>query len=222
MAKTHQIRQGESLLELAYEGGFDTWKRIWDEPANAELRERRKDPQVLLPGDAVVLPEKQSVPEASCPVDKVHRFRLVRPRAWVNLRMLDDDGAPLAGLRYTLRIDGHVHGGRTDDEGLISVEIRPNAHDGHLTLWLEEPDEAFEARVQVGDLDPACAPSGARARLRNLGLPCGGEQHDDLERAPVTRHLLETLQMSSRRGTPGGALDTALAQTLEDAHDQGA
>ncbi len=177
MAKKHEVRQGESLLQLAYEGGFDSWKRVWDDPANAELRERRKDPQVLLPGDEVMLPPKTVEPRESCPVDKVHRFRLTRPRAWLNLRMLDDEGEPLAGADFELTVDGEVHTGSTDDAGTISVEIRPNAHHAWLKLRLEEADFSFEAPVALGHLDPADSWSGALGRLANLGL--GSFDHVD-------------------------------------------
>lgn len=216
MTAKRTIEAGESLLQLAYEEGFDTWKRVWNHPENAELREARKDPQVLLPGDALVVPERETEPKESCPVDKIHRFVLVRPRAWVNLSMLDDDGSPLAGLRYVLTVDGKTHEGSTDSHGLISVEIRPTAHEGELTVWLEEPDEVFKARVQVGHLDPASSLSGARARLRNLGLPCAGEHDDDIASGPSTRHLLETLRMTAR----GDDSAETIAQRLEDAHDR--
>ena len=92
MATKRTIRPGESTLELAYEAGFDSWKRVWNHEANAELRATRKDPQMLLPGDEITVPERETTPKERCPVDKENRFRLTRPRAWVNLRMLDDGG----------------------------------------------------------------------------------------------------------------------------------
>ena len=171
MAKTHEIKPGESLLELAYEGGFDSWKKVWDDPANAELRERRKDPQVLLPGDAVIVPDKKTDPKESCPVDKVHRFRVVRPRAWVNLRMLDGEGEPIVGARFALRTDGETHEGTTDANGMLSAEIRPNAHEWTLKLWFDDDQPPFEAPVKVGHLDPISAPSGLHGRLTNLMTP---------------------------------------------------
>jgi len=178
MAKKHEVRQGETLLQLAYEGGFDSWKTVWKHEANAELRELRKDPQTLLPGDEVVIPRKKVEPRESCPVDKVHRFRLTRPRAWLNLRMLDESGEPIVGARYELTVEGEVHEGKTDADGELSVEVCPNAHEGNLVLWPDEAAPAFEAPVHIGHLDPASAQSGMLARLMNLGWDWNSDSHD--------------------------------------------
>ena len=124
---------------------------------------------MLLPGDEVAVPELQTTPKERCPVDKVHRFRLVRPRAWVNLRILDGHGEPLGGMRFELRIGTAVETGTTDDQGELSVEVSPNDHEGRLRLWNEGPAPCFEAVVRVGHLDPASSPSGMLARLVNLG-----------------------------------------------------
>ncbi len=170
MSDTRTIEAGESLLQLAYEAGFDSWKRVWNHEPNRELRERRKDPQVLLPGDEITVPPRDTTPTDSCPVNKIHRFRLERPRAWINLRLLDDEGEPLAGLKYRLTAGSVVHEGTTSAEGELSVEIEPNAQDGHLVLWNDASTPCFEAPVKIGYLDPTSSPSGLLARLVNLGV----------------------------------------------------
>ncbi len=170
MAKQRTIEQGESLLSIAYEGGFDTWKRVWDDPANAELRERREDPQALLPGDELVVPRRKTDPTEPCSVNKIHRFRLVRPRAWVNLRMLDDAGEPIVGARFELVLEGETHCGTTDPDGFLSVEVTPTAREGTIRLWSEDRRNAFEARLAVGHIDPRSEWSGFLGRLQNLGV----------------------------------------------------
>ena len=169
MAEKRTIKPGESLLELAYDGGFDSWKTVWNDPANAELRDLRKDPQVLLPGDELTIPQRTATPKERCPVDKVHRFRLIRPRAWLNLRMQDEHGEPIVGARFKLDIEGEVHEGETDRDGVLSVEICPNVHHGTLVFWSDDSVPPFEAPVHIGHLDPTSARSGMLARLMNLG-----------------------------------------------------
>lgn len=169
MPSKHEVQPGDTLLKLAFEAGFDSWKRIWDLAENAELRELRKDPQVLLPGDVLKVPEREATPQTSCPVDKEHRFRLVRPRAWVNLRMIDDEGEPLSQRRYRFQCGGRTHEGTTDDDGVLSVEIQPNVHHGHIWFWSDEDLPPFESAVMVGYLDPASTWSGISGRLSNLG-----------------------------------------------------
>lgn len=217
MADRREIQPGESLLQLAYEAGLDSWRRIWDDEANAELRSLRKDPQVLLPGDPVTVPTTKTQPKESCPVDKIHRFQLARPRAWVNLRMLDGSGEPLAGRRYELRIETRVYVGTTDEDGMVSAEIRPNAHEGWIKLWLDGPDPAFEAAVKVGYLDPATEPSGQHARLVNLGA----ERILSARRsgAAVAQHPRSALFLFSSEDL-GEAVDSELADYLESRHDR--
>ena len=214
MPLQHTTRPGDSLLGLAYAHGFPTWRTIWNDDANASLRESRSDPQVLAPGDVVAIPDRVSDPGETCPVDKSHRFRLTRPRAWVNLRMLDNHGETLAGLRYALRIGDIVHDGTVDDDGLISVEIRPTEEFGVLTVWLDEPDTTFQARVRIGHLDPASTLAGARGRLRNLGADCADTS--------TTHVALASFQCATAQNDASGDLDEHTIDALRAAHDQGA
>src|SRR5690606_17426642 len=52
----HRVAQGECLSTIAHRFGLESWKVLWDHPENAPLRERRKSPHVLLPGDVVAVP----------------------------------------------------------------------------------------------------------------------------------------------------------------------
>lgn len=211
MPTKHKVRPGESLLELAYEGGFESWKVIWEDAANTELREVRRDPQVLLPGDSVVLPDRKTAPIGACPVDKVHRFRLRRPRAWVNLRMVDTAGEPLADARYQLSIDGRTHEGMTNGDGMVSVEIRPSTHRGRLKLWFDEAQPPFEAPVAVGHLDPASAWSGVRARLMNLGKELSA-QNDQDPNSTLLSHPMGVLARVTAAADSTQTVETRLEQ----------
>ncbi len=58
MPREHVIQEGESTISLSAEYGFLA-NTIWDDPANAALKTRRKDMNVLFPGDTLVIPDKR-------------------------------------------------------------------------------------------------------------------------------------------------------------------
>ncbi len=49
----YTVKPGDYLVKIANEHGIANWKTIWDHPNNAELRKKRKSPDVLFPGDQV-------------------------------------------------------------------------------------------------------------------------------------------------------------------------
>ena len=72
--KTHIVKQGESVAGIAKKYGFSNWLTIYNHADNAELKQKRPNPNVLYPGDKVVIPEK-TVKEESGATEQRHRFR---------------------------------------------------------------------------------------------------------------------------------------------------
>ena len=79
------IAEGECLNSIAALYRFSDYQLSYGDGANAALRAQRPHPNVLLPGDVVVVPERIP-PEYTCPTDARHRFIL--KRATVRLRMV--------------------------------------------------------------------------------------------------------------------------------------
>ena len=50
--KHHTVQQGESVESIAHAAGH-FWDTVWQHPDNAALRQLRRSPHVLLPGDVV-------------------------------------------------------------------------------------------------------------------------------------------------------------------------
>ncbi len=163
------VRPGDCIASIACDAGH-LWNTLWDDPANAELREARKDPNVLLPEDRVTVPplrEKQE-PGAS---EQGHRFVKKGQPEMFRVRVLSD-GEPRKNEPYTLTVDDESeYEGTTDPEGHLQAAIRPNARRVIVEIGKDDPRDRFE--FALGAIDPISELSGVQARLTNLGFDCG-------------------------------------------------
>jgi hypothetical protein len=60
----HTVRAGETLSSIARAHGYADWKAIYDHPNNAELKRKRPNPGLILPGDVLFVPDRGSSPSA--------------------------------------------------------------------------------------------------------------------------------------------------------------
>lgn len=204
-----EVRQGDCISSIALENGH-FWETIWNHSANAQLREQRGDPNVLLPGDRVFVPAKQTK-EESCQTDQTHRFRRRGEPTKLRLRLLSDSGRPRARETYRLIVDGrHRHDGQTDADGRIEHFIAGNSASAKLYVGPENQ----EYQLLLGHVDPVSEISGVQARLRNLGYNPG---EIDGRMGPETRAALEQFQ-TDRDIQVTGRPDQATRDALEQAH----
>jgi Putative peptidoglycan binding domain. len=160
----HIVKQGECLGSIAKKNGF-FWSTLWDHPQNKALKEKRKSPDILLPGDEVFIPEKK---QKTIEVQSGSRYYFKRKGvpSHIQLRVVVD-GEAVANATYTLEVDGQKSKGRTDDKGKIDVIIQPDAQKGTITI--QGPNGPIEYELNLGHLDPIDEVSGVQARLQNLG-----------------------------------------------------
>ncbi|HVX84767.1 MAG TPA: peptidoglycan-binding protein [Phycisphaerae bacterium] len=175
---TYTVKQGDHLSSIAHDAGFSGIDTIWNHPNNADLKTRRKNPNVLFPGDSLFIPDHQdkSVPGAT---RRRHRFRVKRPKLALRIVLEDNDETPLANLTCTLEVDNDSHSLTTSAAGLIEQKIEPD--DKQARLLFPDPDLPFqrEIPIKIGNLDPIDTPSGQVARLTNLGYFLGDPDKPD-------------------------------------------
>ena len=58
--KPYVVKAGDYTKKLAHTLGFDA-DEVWNDPKNAELKKLRKDPDMLVAGDVLFVPEKKIV-----------------------------------------------------------------------------------------------------------------------------------------------------------------
>jgi len=165
MAK-HKVKQGECISSVADKYGL-FWETLWNHAQNAELKQQRKDPNILQPSDEIFIPEKE-VKEEDCATEQKHRFLKKGIPTMLCLRLLDND-EPRADESYTLEVDGELFLGTTDAEGRVKHSIAPSAKQAKLIVG-ENKDQYT---LDLGCMDPITETVGVQARLNNLGLNCG-------------------------------------------------
>lgn len=171
----HVVQQSEHLSGIASKYGFGDYQTIWSHPANADLRNTRADPHVLLPGDQVVIPDKGQKTEQR-DTGALHRFVTTRKPLKLRLILKDCNGKPIANTPCRLDVEDQSWQLTTDGDGLISQVIAKDARKGQLS-WADTT-----VQLLIGHLDPVSEISGWRARLNNLGYNAGdAEDPTDLK-----------------------------------------
>lgn len=179
MAINYTVKQGDCISSIAFEHGFfaDT---IRNHPNNAELKKKRKDLNILMPGDIVFVPDKQ-IKEVSEPTNQVYKFKCKNTPEKFKLQLLLH-GEPRANEDYELEIEGLKFEGKTDSQGRLEHFIPPDAKKGKMIL----SNGAEIQELRLGNLNPSDEITGVQGRLRNLGLyfgPIDGKMSDELEEA---------------------------------------
>lgn len=203
----YKVKQGDHVSKLAKQFGFADYRTIWDHPNNATLKNLRKNPNVLAPGDELFIPDKQLKKEAR-PTGATHRFKAPFVPLLLRVVVKDIDDQPVKNTPCKLQLDNQTFQLTTDGNGKIEKEIPKNTENGKLTIG----DQEFP--IKVGHLDPVDQVSGYRARLNNLGYNAGAsDDPDDLQ----LRSAIEEFQCDQHL-TVDGKCGTNTQNKLKQVH----
>lgn len=207
----HVVKPGECFSSIARKAGH-FWERLWNHPDNAEVRQVRQDPHMLLPGDRVTVPEIEQKHE---PGETEMRHRFVRRGEPGMLRLVVKDGdEPRANEPYVLTFEDREVSGVTDAMGQLEQPIPPDARSA--TLIVGEDANAEEYELNLGHLHPLETVSGVQARLDNIGYDVGtidGRMNDktiDAIFAFCVKHEVEL--------PPKGQISEAFRSKLREEH----
>ena len=217
MPKNHKVKQGDCLSSVAKKYGFPDYKVIWDDGANAQLKEKRKNPNMLFPGDMIVIPDLE-LKQVDKSTEQTHNFVLDAGTVKFQLIVKDDEDKPFANCRYDLKIDGKPFEGNTDGSGKIEQEIPADALSGEVAIYQKDGENESVVTVfklELGHLDPVAEATGVQARLNNLGFFCG--KVDGII-GPMTQEALKAFQEKTGLSVTGSA-DQATRNKLAQMHD---
>lgn len=181
-----KVQEGDCCLSLSAKSGL-FFQTVWDDPANAALKAKRKLPNILMPGDVLeVRPTEERREDGAS--TKLNSFVLKGVPARLRLR-LRIRREPLANKPVRLIVDGAESAARTDAEGRVDISISPQAREARLRI----DGEPGEFLLRLGFLDPLDEVSGLQGRLFNLGFDPRGI---DNQYGKNTRKAMQDFQKS--------------------------
>lgn len=167
----HKVVAGDTVSSVAAFYGFTEWEsKVWDAAENAQLKEQRINPNTLLPGDEVFIPELEQKQEAR-PVDDWHQFHVKRNKRTLRLKLQNADDTAIANRPYTIEPDASFRGTfvqknqTTSPEGVIEEEIPHTLTKATLTL----PDDNLTVKLQIGFLRPLPASEPVEGPALDIG-----------------------------------------------------
>jgi N-acetylmuramoyl-L-alanine amidase len=211
------------MSSIAYENGF-FWKTLWNHPSNAALKTKRKNPNVLMEGDVVFIPDL-TVRQEPGATEMQHKFILKGVPEIFRMKLLDAYHKPRPNVAYVLVIEGNAQRGTTDANGEVKVPIPPNAKTGKITFApahaTDKTGKPIPGRpqtqvmvLQLGNLDPISETSGLQSRLASLGFYRGSADGN-----PEDALKLAIRAFQKRKGLPvTGVADDATTAAIQQLH----
>jgi len=174
MSKIHIVQQGEYLALIAKNYGVSSWRTIYNHPDNAAFKEKRPEPDLVYPGDKIVIPEIECRVE-QCEVESKHTFKRVSDTFQLHVRIEDYAGVAISNTKYTLEFRNTKLEGTTSDAGVIDRPIPLGINRVGIFIWEDAKASTpmLTWSLDVGDLDPIERISGVQARLANMCINCG-------------------------------------------------
>lgn len=203
------VKQGDCIRSIAAKHSMN-FETIWNAPQNKALKEARKKPGVLMPGDRLFIPEKQQK-QVDCPTGERHRFKRKGVQSTFTV-FLNDCGEPRKDQPYKLIFDNTILEGQTDDQGKIEAVIP--SHIKKVKALVGENEEPFV--FDFGKVDPLDTVSGVQTRLANLGFydePITGIE--DM----ATKNAISDFQ-SKYELEVNGSIDEPTLKKLEEIHKE--
>src|SRR5262249_48885762 len=145
--------------------------------ANAALKGKRANANVLVVGDEITIPDKE-LKEIDKATGAAYKFTVKTLKTTLVVILQDETGAAISGKKYELVVDGDDKTkltGSTPGDGKIEAKIEADAKQAELKLFLVEGAgiDGYLFKIDLGQLEHESTLRGVQARLLNLGFDCG-------------------------------------------------
>ena len=215
MSQIHIVKDGEHLSGIAAQHGFSSFKTVWEHPENADLKNERKNPNILNPGDKVFIPDKE-IKEESRSTDAKHRFEADTERLVLRVKVLDLMDRP-RGEPCTASMDSGDFPLFEVNDHILAGTISSDAQTGELFFPIADQSD-IKIPIFVGGLNPIKEVSGQQQRLNNLGYFAGFDVHSTAQ----LKFAIEEFQCDHLKECklkkPTGDMDDHTRDALEKAY----
>jgi len=214
MATTHTVQPGENLARIAKQYKVANWRDIYLSPDNAEFRKKRPNPNILMAGDVLTIPE-QKQKTVYVRTGANHRFVVKQNDSQkLTFCLTDHAGKAMPKVPVTFELNGRSQTIISDGSGKVEITVQqPELEEFPLNVYAdsesEEPSHCFI--VKPGFLDPVDTVSGIQARLNSLGHDCGVA---DGIYGKKTKAGIESFEQANDL-TPTGELSASLYRAVE-------
>ena len=168
-AGTYVVQQGDTLARIAKANGIGLAKDIYNHPANAKFRRKRPNPNIMYPGDQIVMPEPSDEP-FRLRMNTVHEFYKGPEKEKLVLKLIG-----MANKRAILTAGGSSIDKKVDENGHLQVEVDTDVNEAELKIFLDENSSqpTYIYPLKLAHLDPIDTVAGVQGRCNNLGFDCG-------------------------------------------------
>jgi hypothetical protein len=161
------VKDGDYLLSLAHQFGFDA-DTVWNDPKNADLQKLRPDPNILLPGDILYIPDQD--PPAAAPAQSLtpgatNSFVSSAPTVTLTHKFVGASDSDYANQAYTVTELDQLTGLTTDGSGVATFQAPVTLTTA--TVVFTGTGESWA--LGIGKMDPIDTLIGVFKRLQNLG-----------------------------------------------------
>lgn len=171
MSTEHIVQEGEHLAGIAAQHGFSDVDTIFSHPENAELKKTRANPNLLLAGDRVFIPDPEAKEEGASTEQRTV-FAVKSLGLELHVKVVNQGFEAFQG-------DVVLHVGNTSTPMTPKGEVfesflDPLAKEAELRFPVSETERKRPPiPLEPGRLDPIETLSGQQQRLNNLGYFAG-------------------------------------------------
>lgn len=230
--KVHVVVDGDRMSKIAHDNGFADYHALYMAQPEA-FRKKRPNPEILMPGDEIVLPDK--IEEKLAATDrKAQKYEEDTKLPEVRVTLVAA-GHAVANKTFTVIVDPPPAGSgkaatplgtvKSDANGAVKFHVDPAA--SKVILVCQETP--FTIALRLGSLRPVTEAGGVEQRLDNLGYrapiappaaPAGSEAEKKAKEAHERRIGKTAARFQEDKKKPAdGKIDADLRELLVKAHE---